>query len=99
MTTTLVVNENSVALCKAKGATPTIPDVTRAMTIDRSATKLGISWAHHACKVVMVDGTDYVFDWYPTLDPHNPHIYRTNDWRLDQNAVPYLQVCTSMIFP
>jgi hypothetical protein len=37
----------------------------------------------------MTDGSDYVFDWYPTLDPLNPWLYETDDWRVDQNEWPF----------
>jgi hypothetical protein len=84
------VTTNAVFAASVKGSAKTgqpapLPSVERAMEIDRSID----GWDHHACKVVMIDGSDYVFDWWKTLDPMNPWIYRTDDWRVDGDAVPF----------
>ena len=46
-------------------------------------------FAHHGTGVAMKDGNDYVFDWFPTLEPSNPVIYRLADWRRDTGGVDY----------
>ncbi|MBR0668950.1 hypothetical protein GXW71_31670 [Roseomonas hellenica] len=42
---------------------------------------------HQASWVVMTDGTDYVFDWHATLELQDPLLYRTADWRRNENPV------------
>ena len=44
---------------------------------------------HFGTRVSMKDGTDYVFDWFPTLEPWNPLIYQYANWKKDAGAVEY----------
>ena len=46
--------------------------------------------SHEANGVWTKDGFNYVFDWWKTLDPKNPFIYRYADWRLDKNGVQFV---------
>jgi len=46
--------------------------------------------SHEANGVWTKDGFHYVFDWWKTLDPNNPFIYRYADWLLDKNAVQFI---------
>lgn len=62
-----------------------IPEVSHAIRASRVVH--GIH--HHSTRVFMTDGTDYVFDWHPTLDLRNPVLYHTSDWRTDQNGVDF----------
>ena len=59
--------------------------VTNAYFVDR------VHWRfyHNATKILMKDGTSYVFDWFPTLDPDNPVIYKFFDWKQDRNGVKW----------
>jgi hypothetical protein len=84
--TTAAVERESAG--RAQGGTPALPDVQRAITIRRVVHHIGTGdWEHHACKVMMTDGSEYVFDWFVTLDASNPWIYRVSDWRLDMNEI------------
>jgi hypothetical protein len=65
---------------KTKKPAP-LPNVQNAIRCDRSID----GWDHHATRVLMTDGSDYVFDWYKTLDASNPWIYRTEEWRKDSD--------------
>jgi hypothetical protein len=38
---------------------------------------------HQASWLVMMDGSDYVFDWHKSLVLNDPFAYRTADWRVD----------------
>jgi hypothetical protein len=82
--TVAAVNKASIAGSLKTGRQAYLAEAQRAIGITRVIGK----WEHHACKVIMADGTDYVFDWWRTLDAANPWLYRTDDWRLDQNEVP-----------
>ncbi len=68
-----------------------LPEVQLAITCTRFPKDfLGNTWEHHACRIIMVDGSDYVMDWWKTLDPWNPYIYATDDWRQDNsNYFPF----------
>lgn len=46
-------------------------------------------FSHFGTRVSMKDGSDYVFDWFPTLEPWNPVIYRYLDWKRDAGGVEY----------
>jgi hypothetical protein len=68
-----------------------LPEIRRAITCSREPKDIfGNAWEHHACCLIMQDGSDYVFDWWKTLDTWNPWIYVTDNWRLDNEIyVPY----------
>jgi hypothetical protein len=58
---------NAVYAASVKGSAKTgqpapLPSVERALQIGRSSDGILGHWEHHACKVVMMDGSDYVFD-------------------------------------
>lgn len=81
---------NAVAAASVNGSATTgqpapLPSVQNAVIIDRSIS----GYEHHACMVYMTDGSDYVFDWWRTLDPMNPWIYKTGDWRVNGDSVPF----------
>jgi hypothetical protein len=79
--TTRAVSEASVsASAKTKKPAP-LPSVQNAIRCDRSID----GWDHHATRVFMTDGSEYVFDWYKTLDAMNPWIYKTENWRKDSD--------------
>ena len=44
---------------------------------------------HAATNIYMKDGTEYVFDWWPTLNPRNPLISSLADWRVGGKSVEY----------
>jgi hypothetical protein len=46
-------------------------------------------FAHSAAAIWMNDGTGYVFDWWRTLEPDNPVIYRYFDWMRARGGVQY----------
>ncbi len=46
-------------------------------------------YSHWGSNVVLNDGSDYVFDWFPTLEPENPILYRYRDWVVDRDGVEY----------
>jgi len=46
--------------------------------------------AHHATGIWTKDGSHYVFDWWKTLDPDNPFIYRYADWLVDRKPVQFV---------
>lgn len=79
--TTRAVSEASVSGSAKTMKTAPLPSVQNAITCDRSID----GWDHHATRVLMTDGSDYVFDWYKTLDPSNPWIYKTEEWRKDSD--------------
>jgi len=37
----------------------------------------------------MKDGTDYVFDWWPTLNPQNPLISTRAQWGVGGSTVEF----------
>ena len=45
--------------------------------------------AHKATGVGMKDGTDYVFDWWPTLNVRNPLVSTLAEWRVAGKSVEY----------
>jgi hypothetical protein len=45
--------------------------------------------AHKGTCVAMKDGTEYVFDWWPTLNLRNPLISSKAAWRVAGNSVEY----------
>ena len=46
-------------------------------------------YSHFGTKVVMWDESEYVFDWFPTLEPENPIIYRSHDWVKGREGTAY----------
>jgi hypothetical protein len=44
---------------------------------------------HWGSNVVLNDNSEYVFDWFPTLEPENPILYRYRDWVVDRDGVDY----------
>jgi hypothetical protein len=46
-------------------------------------------YPHKATGVWMKDGTDYVFDWWPTLNTRNPLISTKAAWRVAGKSVEY----------
>jgi hypothetical protein len=46
-------------------------------------------YAHKATGVGMRDGTDYVFDWWKTLNPLNPLVSSLAEWRVASKSVEY----------
>jgi hypothetical protein len=46
-------------------------------------------YSHFGSYVRLLDGGEYVFDWFPTLEPENPLIYRYRDWLVDRDCVEY----------
>jgi hypothetical protein len=53
-----------------------LPKVRTSRTTQRTVNK----FVHHATCVSMKDGSDYVFDWWPTLNPKNPLISTYSQW-------------------
>ncbi len=45
---------------------------------------------HEAPAIWTKDGSHYVFDWWKTLDPDNPFIYRYGDWLLNKNPTQFV---------
>ncbi len=85
-TTSQAVNQAGTRMAGIRKVKAILPNVTNAIQCSRVIN----GWHHHGCRVVMKDGTDYVFDWWRTMDPRNPWLYKTADWREDINAVPYI---------
>lgn len=46
-------------------------------------------YPHKATGVGMKDGTDYVFDWWPTLNVRNPLVSTLAAWRVAGKSVEY----------
>jgi len=46
-------------------------------------------YAHKATGVGMRDGTDYVFDWWKTLNPPNPLVSSLAAWRVAGRSVEF----------
>jgi hypothetical protein len=46
-------------------------------------------YPHAATNLYMKDGTEYVFDWWPTLNPRNPLVSSLAVWRVAGNSVEY----------
>ena len=46
-------------------------------------------YAHKGTGVGMRDGTDYVFDWWKTLNPRNPIVSSLAAWRVAGRSVEY----------
>lgn len=42
---------------------------------------------HTATHIIMVDKTEYVFDWHATLNPRNPMIHKAADWKRSTGGV------------
>jgi hypothetical protein len=53
-----------------------LPKVRTSRTTQRTVN----GFVHSATCVSMKDGTDYVFDWWPTLNPKNPLISAYPQW-------------------
>lgn len=66
-----------------------IPRSPSVYSVNRPDRTLGGSF-HSATGVWLKDGSHYVFDWWKTLDPDNPYIYRYADWQLDKNPVQFV---------
>jgi hypothetical protein len=60
-----------------------LPKVRSSRTTMRTVDK----FVHHATGVSMKDGTDYVFDWWPTLNPKNPLISAYPQWLIAGTTV------------
>jgi hypothetical protein len=46
-------------------------------------------YAHKATGVGMRDGTEYVFDWWKTLNPRNPLVSSRVEWLVAGKSVEY----------
>lgn len=46
-------------------------------------------YAHKGTGIAMKDGTEYVFDWWPTLNPQNPLISLKTAWRVAGKSVEF----------
>jgi hypothetical protein len=46
-------------------------------------------YPHAATNLYMKDGTEYVFDWWPTLNPRNPLVSSLAVWRVAGKSVEY----------
>jgi hypothetical protein len=46
-------------------------------------------YAHKATGVGMRDGTEYVFDWWKTLNPRNPLVSSRVEWLVAGKSVKY----------
>jgi hypothetical protein len=46
-------------------------------------------YAHSATGIAMKDGTDYVFDWWPTLNQQNPLISTRAQWGVGGSTVEF----------
>jgi hypothetical protein len=46
-------------------------------------------YRHAATNIYMKDGTEYVFDWWPTLNPRNPLISSRAEWRVAGRFMEY----------
>jgi hypothetical protein len=79
-TTIHAVGAASVNGSARTGKSAALPDISSSVDITRKSTLYG---EHHACKVIMMDRSEYVFDWFPTLDAWNPYIYFAEEWRKD----------------
>ena len=55
----------------------------------RVAERVIDGYHHKSTGVAMRDGKDYVFDWWPTLNPKNPLISTEAQWRIGQGAIEY----------
>lgn len=62
-----------------------LPKVQTAYRADRVVNGV----AHKATAVWMKDATDYVFDWWPTLNSRNPLISTKAEWRVAGKSVEY----------
>jgi hypothetical protein len=62
-----------------------LPKVRSASIVSRTVN----GFAHNATGVSMKDGCDYVFDWWPTLNPSNPIISRRVEWMVAHGGVEY----------
>ncbi|MGC4089963.1 MAG: hypothetical protein QM756_19160 [Polyangiaceae bacterium] len=62
-----------------------IPKVRDANYVSRSVN----GFAHNATAVWMKDGNNYVFDWWPTLNPSNPIISRRTEWNVAHGGVEF----------
>lgn len=72
----------AISLARVKGSVPGIRS---------SHGKHRICWGvhHDGTLVNMMDGTSYVFDWFPTLDRTNPIIYHEKAWLEDEGGVEF----------
>lgn len=62
-----------------------LPTVLASYTAERTVD----GYAHKGTGVAMKDGTDYVFDWWPTLNLRNPLISSRAAWRVAGKSVEY----------
>jgi len=46
-------------------------------------------YAHKGTNVAMRDGTEYVFDWWPTLNARNPLVSSRAEWLVAGKSVEY----------
>jgi len=65
------------------------PKLSFVQTVNQAGRSPGGSY-HHATGIWMKGGSHYVFDWWKTLDPDNPFIYRYSDWLVDKNSVQFV---------
>lgn len=53
------------------------------------ATRKVDGYAHKGTGIAMKDGTDYVFDWWPTLNPKNPLISTRAHWGVGGSSIEF----------
>jgi hypothetical protein len=52
-------------------------------------TRVVYGFHHNATMVKMEDGSAYIFDWWRTMDPGNPVMYKLFDWQRGRSGVQY----------
>lgn len=85
VTCTGIAEATAKAIHDAAMVAHTLPDVVNGYSVYRVVN----GFHHNATKVLMTDGTSYVFDWWRTLDPGNPVMYPLFDWKRARAGIQY----------